>query len=43
MRLYDALIFTDFFTQWTFSCFLYDMSLYDFFVQSVIRAVQAQI
>ena len=43
MRLKGALVFTDFFTLWTFSCFLYDMSLYDFFMQLAIRAVQAQI
>ena len=33
MRLYGALIITDFFTLWTFCGFLYDMSLYDFYMQ----------
>ncbi len=43
MRLYGALIFTDFFMPLTFCCFLYDMSLYNFFAQLAIRAVQAQV
>lgn len=43
MRFYSALIFTDFFMPLTFCCFLYDMSLYNFFAQLAIRAVQAQV